>query len=139
MPNNPPRPLAKNVHAIAHQRTDGADPRVLSALAAELADLVAARVLDALSGLEPGPKPDRGLLEAHQVADRLGVTREWVYAHADELGAIRLGNGSRPRLRFPPDLATRRESSRRARDQKTTRPQPADSNKPSGLLPVYDD
>jgi hypothetical protein len=30
----------------------------------------------------------------------LGVDREWVYEHADQLGAVRLGEGPRPRLRF---------------------------------------
>ena len=40
------------------------------------------------------------LLTANQVARRFNVARTWVYAHADELGAIRLGTGSRPRLRF---------------------------------------
>jgi hypothetical protein len=40
------------------------------------------------------------LLTAAQVAQRFGVTRGWVYANADELGARRLGHGSKPRLRF---------------------------------------
>jgi hypothetical protein len=40
------------------------------------------------------------LLTADQVARRFNVARSWVYGHADELGAIRLGNGARPRLRF---------------------------------------
>lgn len=42
------------------------------------------------------------LLTAAQVARRFGVDRSWVYAHADELGAARLGGGSKPRLRFNP-------------------------------------
>jgi hypothetical protein len=42
------------------------------------------------------------LLDAAAVARMLGVTRGWVYEHAAELGAIRLGAGSRPRLRFDP-------------------------------------
>lgn len=36
------------------------------------------------------------------VARRLGRSREWVYRHADELGAVRLGVGERPRLGFHP-------------------------------------
>jgi hypothetical protein len=43
------------------------------------------------------------LLTAAQVAARLGVSRDWVYAHADRLGAVRLGRsqaGAKPRLRF---------------------------------------
>jgi hypothetical protein len=39
-------------------------------------------------------------IDAAEVAHRFGVSRDWVYAHAKELGAVRVGNGSRPRLRF---------------------------------------
>jgi hypothetical protein len=42
------------------------------------------------------------LLTAAEVASRFGVERSWVYAHARELGVIRLGEGPRPRLRFDP-------------------------------------
>jgi hypothetical protein len=41
-----------------------------------------------------------GLVDATGVARRLGVRESWVYAHADELGAIRLGDGEKARLRF---------------------------------------
>jgi hypothetical protein len=44
------------------------------------------------------------LLTPRQVADRLGLTRTWVYLHADELGAIRVGGGPKARLRFRPDV-----------------------------------
>jgi hypothetical protein len=43
------------------------------------------------------------LLTAAEVARRHGVDRSWVYAHADELGALRLGDGPKPRLRFDPE------------------------------------
>lgn len=39
-------------------------------------------------------------IDAIEVARRFGVSREWVYAHAEELGAVRLGDGPRPRWRF---------------------------------------
>lgn len=42
------------------------------------------------------------LVDATAVASYLGVQREWVYEHADELGALRLGSGPRARLRFDP-------------------------------------
>jgi len=48
---------------------------------------------------------DRLYLDASELATRLGTTRSWVYAHADELGALRLGRGDRPRLRFNADVA----------------------------------
>jgi hypothetical protein len=35
------------------------------------------------------------LIDAATLAAELGVDRSWIYAHAAELGAMRLGNGSR--------------------------------------------
>jgi hypothetical protein len=43
----------------------------------------------------PGPR----YVDAGDLARMLGIERHWVYAHARELGAIRLG-GPRGRLRF---------------------------------------
>ena len=41
-----------------------------------------------------------GLVDVREVACYLGVKPSYVYAHADELGARRLGSGPRARLRF---------------------------------------
>jgi hypothetical protein len=46
------------------------------------------------------------LVDAQTLAEMLGVGRAYVYEHADELGAIRLGSGTRARLRFDPERAT---------------------------------
>src|SRR5215467_10832803 len=46
------------------------------------------------------PFHEEQLVEVGTVARYLGVDPAWVYAHADELGARRLGSGARPRLRF---------------------------------------
>jgi hypothetical protein len=40
------------------------------------------------------------LLTVDQVAERLAVSPDWVYRHADDLGAIKLGGGLKPRIRF---------------------------------------
>ena len=48
------------------------------------------------------------LLTAQQVAARFNVDRSWVYAHADELGVVRLGDGPRPRLRFDAAVVAQR-------------------------------
>lgn len=48
--------------------------------------------------------PER-VLTAEQVAERLGVSARWVYAHADKLGVKRL---SRRCVRFPESAITRR-------------------------------
>jgi hypothetical protein len=51
---------------------------------------------------------DGTMLTAAQVARRFNVERSWVYAHAEELGVVRLGDGPRPRLRFDPAVVARR-------------------------------
>ena len=50
---------------------------------------------------------DVGLIDAQQLADQLGVARDWVYANAQRLGGVRLGDGPRARLRFDVELARR--------------------------------
>ncbi len=56
----------------------------------------------------PDPPAPGRLLSASEVAERWGVDRSWVYQHAERLGAIRLGDGPRPRLRFDPQQLTSR-------------------------------
>ena len=48
------------------------------------------------------------LLSPAELADWLGVERSYVYGHADELGALRLGSGPRARLRFDVEDVARR-------------------------------
>ncbi len=63
-------------------------------------DAIAHRVAELLTaGRGDGP----ALIDAAEVARRYGVTRSWAYDHAAQLGAVRLGNGTRPRLRFHPE------------------------------------
>ena len=47
------------------------------------------------------------LVDAAELARRLGIERSWVYTHAIELGAVKLGGGRKPRLRFDPEIAAR--------------------------------
>jgi excisionase family DNA binding protein len=62
-----------------------------------------ARAVVELLGEVERPKSVGALLTASEAAERLGVTADYVYRHADELGARRLGSGPRARLRFPED------------------------------------
>lgn len=79
-----------------------------------IADAVARRLTDS-------PVAEPGLLiDAATVARRLGVRRSWVYAHADQLGAIRLGDG-RGRLRFDPARLPDRPAATPARAEEQTR------------------
>lgn len=49
--------------------------------------------------LRPTPT-DVGWVRAELGCRQFGVSSAWVYAHANELGAIRLGTGPKARLRF---------------------------------------
>lgn len=51
---------------------------------------------------------DGAWIDAAEVARRHAVSRGWVYAHAQQLGAVRLGTGDRPRLRFDPAVVRQR-------------------------------
>jgi len=68
------------------------------AAASELAAEGAERVVRLLASVA---EVDR-LLTAAEVAHRFGVHRGWVYAHAGDLGVVRLGAGPRAPLRFDP-------------------------------------
>ncbi|HET7048121.1 MAG TPA: hypothetical protein VFI54_07640 [Solirubrobacteraceae bacterium] len=65
-----------------------------------LADLLAERLAVRLSGLTSARAAP--LVDAAEIARLHGKTRSWVYEHAGELGAVRLGSGRRPRLGFSP-------------------------------------
>jgi hypothetical protein len=75
-------------------------PESIEAVAQRVAELVAA------APAEPAPLPER--ITAEEVSCWWGVSRRWVYDHADELGARRMGSGPRPRLRFDPDEVAER-------------------------------
>jgi hypothetical protein len=64
----------------------------------EWAELIARRVAELVKEDRATPLPQ--LLTPEALAGEIGWTREAVYAHAEELGAIRLGEGERPRLWF---------------------------------------
>lgn len=63
-------------------------------------DAIARRMADILHETRQSAP---ALIDAGEVARRYGVSREWVYDHAGLLGALTLGDGARPRLRFDPD------------------------------------
>lgn len=79
------------------------DSTSIDQIADRLMDAVVTRIIDLIrmDGLISPAGGAQRWLDAQQVAKQLGVSREWVYEHADELGARRIGNGPRPRLRFP--------------------------------------
>jgi hypothetical protein len=80
------------------------DPSDVEAIARRVAELVG-------TGPPPASSAVR-YVDAAEVARALGVERDWVYAHARELGAIRLG-GTQGRLRFDLHEVTRALADRR--------------------------
>ena len=113
------------------------DDAALDRLADRIADPLAVR----LGGLMP--EQPEALVDAAEIARIHGKTRSWVYQHAGELGAIRLGAGSRPRLGFSParvaaalTAAQRVEQPERTAPSKPRRQRNAGSRSPATLLPV---
>ncbi|HEY5815438.1 MAG TPA: hypothetical protein VIS95_03755 [Solirubrobacterales bacterium] len=72
------------------------DPQTIEAIARRVVEILEQR------GLQK-----RELVDAAELARRFGIERTWVYSHAIELGAVKLGRGTKPRLRFDPQIAAR--------------------------------
>jgi hypothetical protein len=112
-------------------------PETVEAIARRVEELLARRFS------QTGRTAPRRLLTAAEISEWWGVERSWVYDHAEELGAIRLGTGRRPRLRFDPDLVAQRLDARatkrrpptpgRRRNARRSPRTPAD---PVDLLPL---
>jgi hypothetical protein len=85
------------------ERTDAIclDASTIEAIARRVAELVT-----------PPSQRSSDLLTVSEVAEQLGVSRAWGYENADQLGVIRLGDGTRPRLRFDPEAVRERLAQR---------------------------
>jgi hypothetical protein len=87
---------AVDTAAEARVLTDGDVAAIAEATATRLAEIVSA------------PPGTFALVDARQLARELGVSLDYVYAHATELGAMRLGSGPKARIRF--DLGRARQA-----------------------------
>ena len=100
-------------------------PETASAFEDRVAQTLALRVLQllepVLEELATGKTPDV-LVDAATLGHELGVSRQFVYDHAEELGVLRLGSGRRPRLRF--DLETAKRACERIADFDSARSRP---------------
>lgn len=98
-------------------------------LGPETIEAIARRVVELLDqrGLRK-----RELVDAAELARQFGIERSWVYTHAIELGAVKLGGGAKPRLRFDPEIAAR---VLRKVDEKPAADPPARSGKRAGQPP----
>jgi hypothetical protein len=72
----------------------------------ESVEAVARRVVELMdTPVTPGE-----MVDAAEIARRFGVSTDYVYNNADRLGAIRLGNGPKARLRFNSTVVAERLS-----------------------------
>ena len=62
-----------------------------------------------------------GLVGPRELAEGLGVSLDYVYTHAAELGAMRLGSGPKARIRFDLDGARRLLEARAQRSKRQRR------------------
>lgn len=113
------------------------DTDLLDSIVARLVEPIAKRVVEMIQeqGMLADSSPSNAWLDAAGVAQRLGVTREWVYEHADELGAVRIGSGCRPRLRFPSKPLPRSEPGPRAKQEQDAT---SGQRNADGMIPIYD-
>lgn len=76
-------------------------------IAPESIEALATRLAELLGGTRPEPErpaeTKKKMLSPAEVSELWGVSRVWVYRHAEALGVRRLGSGPRPRLRFDPE------------------------------------
>ena len=98
------RGLSRLPIAMAHpsdsRGTSRAEDRIAEAIASKVIEIVSRE----LGVSAPAPVE---LIDAREVARRSGFSRAWVYENAGRLGAVRVGDGRRPRLRFDAGVVAR--------------------------------
>jgi len=97
----PIRVVVEGVASCGECGEKTADPLLLRVLGEVLA---LRRQLAELERKVTEPKPPTPeWLAPKEFARLLGRSVDFIYRHADELGAVRVGNGPRPRFLFPTD------------------------------------
>ena len=90
-------------------------------LTAEDVDAIADAVAQRIVEIGGARSATFGLVDARDLAEELGVSIDYVYAHAGELGAMRLGSGPKARIRFDLDRARQALENRTRRSNRTRR------------------
>ena len=95
--------------ARPHPITEAIDLRssTVTELSPRAIEAIATRVIELLQEHTRHLQHPDSLIDVAELARQTGLSRTWIYEHARELGAIRLGDGPRARLRFNPDTVKR--------------------------------
>lgn len=91
--------------------------------------LLVAAIAEHVAHLLQGRRHVR-LVDAATLAAELGVSRDFVYTHTDELGGKRIGDGPRGRLRFDLDQALAVWASRSTKASREPKPPPSETSPP---------
>jgi hypothetical protein len=126
----------------AQGRAHNAGPATVAPTLTQQERLLAAAIAEHLADLLHH-RPNVRMVDAATLAATLGVSRDFVYAHASELGGERIGNGPRGRLRFDLDRALTACASRPAGKEPPRRPtsaskgrRPKNAGGATHLLPI---
>lgn len=125
--------------AIEGAVTDTLDrqlPDLVDELAEQVAERAAVKLAERIGEL---PTREPSLIDVAEVARRFGVSRDYVYEHSDELGAMRLGNGRNPRLRFDPRKVEEALAAKRAEPKPEPRRRARRRSGRAALLPIGGD
>jgi excisionase family DNA binding protein len=88
--------LAAGLRALAEALPAGTAVPVPREL---LIELLAAPAAPTGASANGAGKPDEQLLTVQEVAERFGLSEDWLYRHSKDVGGVKLG---RKVLRFPP-------------------------------------
>jgi hypothetical protein len=103
----------------------------ITELSAQCIEAIATRVIELLHEHTQHLQHPESLIDVAELARRTGLSRTWIYEHARDLGAIRLGDGPRARLRFNPDTVKRLLEGEPPR-----RPQPVPARRQRPISPM---
>ena len=100
---------------VTNRRTapGGQQPDRDVTLSAEDVEAIAEATARKLAAFIAERRKTFGLVGPRELAEGLGVSLDYVYAHAAELGAMRLGSGPKARIRFDLDRARQSLEARR--------------------------
>jgi hypothetical protein len=116
------RPPRRGLGAIARQVAVDLTPHAIEQIAIRVATLVHRQQQNQeQEQTEQAP----GMVTVSQLASYLKLNPAWVYEHADELGAIRIGSGPKARIRF--DFQTAKAALKKL--QATSEPAPHETDR----------